>query len=414
MKQLLTLLLLICSLGMDAGTPLIPDMKFRRLDTRDGLSNSQINYIYQDSKGFVWIATSYGLNRYDGYRFRTYYSDANDTTTLRSNYVDYIWEDHLGKLWLRQGMNFCVFDPVKESVVRTPSTLLSEIGIKGGVDRVYIDKEKNLWVKTYDDGLYCYNPKTKQKTLTKYGYGDGEFPKEYWIQSFEEYNDWLVMVSSDGELMAVDGTKGRVVWRDDYIRQHGGAQQAAYAIKKDNYDNFWVLSQDNTFIYQPKEKRWYNSLYQYLATIGVEGLPENLQLWDVVMDHRNWLWMATDHEGLFVIDINNKDVKQFLNNKFDQTSLSENTVKRLMLDRAGNMWIGAYRNGLNQYIEKMAGIKNVELGDINTTVEDKNGFYWLGTDNRGIIKYNPKTDESQFIDKSTAGFAHAMPTAQWR
>ena len=405
MKQLLTLLLLICSLGMDAGTPLIPDMKFRRLDTRDGLSNSQINYIYQDSKGFVWIATSYGLNRYDGYRFRTYYSDANDTTTLRSNYVDYIWEDHLGKLWLRQGMNFCVFDPVKESVVRTPSTLLSEIGIKGGVDRVYIDKEKNLWVKTYDDGLYCYNPKTKQKTLTKYGYGDGEFPKEYWIQSFEEYNDWLVMVSSDGELMAVDGTKGRVVWRDNYIRQHGGAQQAAYAIKKDNYDNFWVLSQDNTFIYQPKEKRWYNSLYQYLATIGVEGLPENLQVWDVVMDHRNWLWMATDHEGLFVIDINNKDVKQFLNNKFDQTSLSENTVKRLMLDRAGNMWIGAYRNGLNQYIEKMAGIKNVELGDINTTVEDKNGFYWLGTDNRGIIKYNPKTDESQFIDKSTAGFA---------
>ena len=62
-KQLLTLLLLVCSLGMDAGNTLIPDMKFRRLDTRDGLSNSQINYIFQDSKGFVWIATSYGLNR---------------------------------------------------------------------------------------------------------------------------------------------------------------------------------------------------------------------------------------------------------------------------------------------------------------------------------------------------------------
>ena len=93
-KQLLTLLLLVCSLGMDAGNPLIPDMKFRRLDTRDGLSNSQINYIFQDSKGFVWIATSYGLNRYDGYRFRTYYSDATDSTTLRNNYVDYIWEDN--------------------------------------------------------------------------------------------------------------------------------------------------------------------------------------------------------------------------------------------------------------------------------------------------------------------------------
>ena len=108
MKQLLTLLLLVCSLGMEAANPLIPDMKFRRLDTRDGLSNSQINDIFQDSKGFIWIATSYGLNRYDGYRFRTFYSDVNDTTTLRNNYVNDIWEDYAGRLWLRQGMNSSV------------------------------------------------------------------------------------------------------------------------------------------------------------------------------------------------------------------------------------------------------------------------------------------------------------------
>ena len=405
MKQLLTLILLVCSLGMNAGSSLIPDLKFRRLDTRDGLSNSQVNYIFQDSKGFVWIATSYGLNRYDGYRFHTYYSDANDTTTLRNNYVDYIWEDYAGRLWLRQGMNYCVFDPVTESVVRTPSTLLSKLGIKGGVDRVYIDKKKNLWVKTYDEGLYFYNPKTNKKTLAKYGYGEGELPKEFWIQSFADFNDWLIMVSSDGELMAVDGAKGRVVWRDNYIKEHGGPQKAAYSIVIDNFDNFLVLSEHRIFVYQPKEKIWHNSIHQYLASLGVEGLPENLQVWDALMDQRNWLWLATDHEGLIVIDVSNKEVKQFLNNKFDQTSLSENTVKHLMLDKAGNMWIGAYRNGVNQYIEKLAGIKNIELGDINATVEGKDGCYWLGTDNRGVIKYNPLTDESLIIDKSTAGFA---------
>ena len=118
---------------MEAANPLIPDMKFRRLDTRDGLSNSQINDIFQDSKGFIWIATSYGLNRYDGYRFRTFYSDVNDTTTLRNNYVNDIWEDYAGRLWLRQGMNYCVFDPKTETAVRTPSTLLAKMGIKGGL-----------------------------------------------------------------------------------------------------------------------------------------------------------------------------------------------------------------------------------------------------------------------------------------
>ena len=147
-KQLLTLLLLVCSLGMDAGNTLIPDMKFRRLDTRDGLSNSQINYIFQDSKGFVWIATSYGLNRYDGYRFRTFYSDANDTTTLRNNYVNDIWEDYAGRLWLRQGMNFCVFDPKTETAVRTPSTLFSKMGIKGGLVKGISLGETEITVKT--------------------------------------------------------------------------------------------------------------------------------------------------------------------------------------------------------------------------------------------------------------------------
>ena len=404
-KQLLTLFLLLCTLGMDAGNPLIPDMKFRRLDTRDGLSNSQINYIFQDSKGFVWIATSYGLNRYDGYRFRTFYSDANDTTTLRNNYVNDIWEDYAGRLWLRQGMNFCVFDPKTETAVRTPSTLFSKMGIKGGLDRIYIDKNKNFWVKTYDDGLYFYNPKTKLKTLAKYGYSENEFPKEFWISSFAEYDGLLMMVSSDGELLAADGEKGRIVWRDKHIPQHGGAQQAAYKLYIDDYDNTWVMSSDRTYIHHKKENKWYDSIHAFLAAKGISGLPEELQVWDVKMDQHKWIWLATDHEGILVVDPVNKEVKQFLNNKFDQTSLSENTVKNLMLDRAGNMWIGAYRNGLNQYIEKQAGIKNIELGDINTTIEGKDGFYWLGTDNRGIIRYNPETEESEILDRSTSGFA---------
>ena len=411
-KQLLTLLLLVCSLGMDAGNTLIPDMKFRRLDTRDGLSNSQINYIFQDSKGFVWIATSYGLNRYDGYRFRTYYSDATDSTTLRNNYVDYIWEDKDGRLWLRQGMNFCVFDPKTEQTVRNPSTILSKIGIKGGIDRIYIDAQKNLYVKTYDEGLYYYNPKTKKKTLTKYGYGEGEFPKEFWISSFTEYEDLLILVSSDGELMAVNGEKGRVAWRDNYIHTHGGAEQASYLVKVDNFHNYWVLSLDHTYIYSQKERRWFDSLEQFLAAYGISGLPENLQVWDMIMDQRNWVWLATDHEGLIVVDLNNKEIKQFLNNKFDETSLSENTAKRLMLDKSGNMWIGAYRNGLNQYIERPSGIRTIELGDINTTVEGKDGTYWLGTDNRGIIKYNPQTETSELIDKSS-GFTSNVIVASY-
>ena len=404
MKQLLTLLLLVCSLAADAGKTAIPDMKFRRLDTRDGLSNAQLNCLFQDSKGYVWIGTSYGLNRYDGYRFRTFYSNAHDTLTLRSNYVDMIWEDIDGKLWLKQGMNYSLFDPVTEKTVRNPSPMLAELGITGGIDRIYVDSKKNLWVKTYANGLYCYNPKTKKSTLVKYGYGPEEFPNEFWFSSFAEYKDLLIVSSSDGDLMAVDGTKGKVVWKDPYMRQNGGQEKSSYNLYVDNSGNFWVLTPISCYIYCQKEKKWYNSINSFLGAQGVQGLPDNMLAWVVMEDHRNWLWLGTDHEGLWVIDTKTKEARCFMNNKFDETSISENTLKHMLLDKDGNMWVGAHRNGLNQYIEKQAGITNIELGDINTTVEDHQGNYWLGTDNRGIIKYNPKTEETQIIDKS-AGFA---------
>lgn len=410
MKQLLTSLLLAFCLGMSAASTVIPDMRFRRLDTRDGLSNSTINYIFQDSKGVIWIGTSYGLNRYDGYRFRTYYNDPNDTTTLRNNYIDQIWEDYKGRLWLKQGMNFSIFDPVTEKVIRTPTTELVKYGIKGGIDRFYIDSEKRFWVKTYDEGMYCYNPRREKLTLINYGYAEDEIPKEFWLSSFGESDGKVLIASSDGDMMALDGTKGRVVWRDDYMKKNGGQPSQAYNIYVDKHNNYWVLT-TSVFIFDQKEKRWHNSINSFLASQDIPLLPEGLQVWDVAMDRRGWIWIVTDHEGLFVIDPKNKEVKQFLNNKFDTSSLSENTAKHLMLDKNGSMWIAAYRNGLNQYIEKMIGFKTLELGDINTTTEDAYGNYWLGTDNKGIIKYNPETGESEIFDKAHSGLASDIMVA---
>ena len=404
MKQLLTVVLSLFCLVISADNAEIPDMKFRRLDTRDGLSNSQINCLFQDSKGYVWIGTSYGLNRYDGYRFRTFYSDPSDTTSLRSNYVDMIMEDGDGRFWLKQGMNFSIFDPNTEKTVRNPSQELSKIGIKGGVDRLFIDSKKNLWVKNYDEGFYFYNPKTGAKTLTRYGYGEDEIPKEFWVSSYAEYDNKLIVASSNGELLAIDGGRGKVVWRDDYMKKNGGQTNSEYRINIDDFGNFWVLSNGVVYIFNSQHKRWYNSINDYFRQFGVKELPENTMVWDVIMDHRHWIWLATDHQGLYVVDWERKELRQFLNNKYDETSLSENTIKHLLLDKSGNMWIGAYRSGLNQFIENLSGFSTLEIGDVNTTTEDTHGNYWFGTDNRGIIKYNPKTGETEVFDRARCGF----------
>ena len=229
-------------------------------------------------------------------------------------------------------------------------------------------------------------------------------------QTFADWNGKLLIVSSDGNLMCVDGDKGKVEWKDDYMRHNGGEPSQAYYVYVDKHNNFWVVT-TTVFVFDQKEKKWYNTLNSYLTAHGIPALPEPLQVWDVAMDQRGWIWVATDHYGIFVINPETKEVKQFVNNKFDNTSLSENTIKRLMLDKNGSMWMGAYRNGLNQYIEKLMGFKTIEIGDINTTTEDTQGNYWFGTDNRGIIKYVPATGETEIYDKARCGFASDIMVA---
>ena len=405
MKRLLTYILCLFCLTASAATAGIPDMKFRRMDARNGLSNSQINYLFQDSRGFIWIGTSYGLNRYDGYRFRIYYANATDTTTLRNNLVDCIWEDTDGMLWLKQGMNYSMFNPFTEQVTRNPKFILAKWGIKGNIDRLYIDSQKRFWVKTYDEGLYCYNPRKKTYQLIKYGYEKNEIPKEYNFSSFAEWNDKLLVTSTDGDIMIIDGDKGEILLKDDFMRQHGGPTSQAYNCYVDKHSNYWVISGRKVYVYDQKDKQWYASLNEFLAQYGIAPLPADLQVWDVCMDQHGWIWLATDHYGIYVIDMKRGEVKNFVNDKYDATSISENTLKKLMLDHSGNMWIGCYRNGLNQYIEKLLGFNTLEVGDVNTTCVDMAGNWWFGTDNRGIVKYLPATGETEVYDKARCGFA---------
>ena len=185
MRRMIMLLTLMVSFVLTVGAA-IDDIKFSRLDTRDGLSNSQILCVKRDSKGFVWIGTPYGLNRYDGYRIKTFYSYAKDTTTLRNNYVDEIYEAYDGKLWLKQGMNYTIFDPVTESCDRHPERWLQQHGVTGGIERLYIDKHHHFWVKTYDTGFWRYNPYTKEIKQFKFGYGRQEFNSDFGVSSFAE------------------------------------------------------------------------------------------------------------------------------------------------------------------------------------------------------------------------------------
>ena len=371
----------------------IPDMKFRRLDTREGLSNSMVSCIFRDSQGYVWFGTGYGLNRYDGYRFRTYFSYEKDTTTLRNNRVDEIQEAHGGRLWLKQGMNYSLYDPVTEKVDRNPGRWLNAQGVKGGIESLHIDSKKNYWVKTYEDGFYYFNPVTKKVSHIPFGYGPNEFAKEFGVSAYSESEEGMVLVSTYGELMCIDGERGKVIWKEDYVKRTLDTYND-YWVMVDKDQNIWVITHSTgTYIYMKNEKRWYSSLMELMRAQGFQDVPEEIIVWEVCYDAKGFLWVASDHLGALVLDFKNKEWRQFTNVKGDETSLPDITLKHLYLDQLGRMWVASYKNGVAMCSEAMSNFTSLALGDINAISEDKDGNYWLGLNSGGIVKVDAKTRE---------------------
>jgi len=417
MKKLITLCLFAVSLSVMAQTSMIPDMKFRRLDTPDGLSSSQINNIFKDSRGYVWISTPYGLNRYDGYRVKTFYSNQRDTTTMRDNYCDRIYEAYDGRLWMRQGMGYCVYDPVTESFDRNAAGVLAKMGLNCNIEWMHIDSKKRIWVKEFENGIYCYHPEAKgDKKIVKIkmGYAQNEFSPNYGISSVSEMDDRLLVVTFNGELVCLNGEKGEVEWVDPWMHNARGIENQEYRLFVDSNGNVWCNVLSFMFVYEKSQKKWYNSINEYLAYKGIPDFPDNLQMWSMIVDKNDWLWLGCDHDGLVVVDMKNKQWKQFLNNKHDETSLSDNTLRALYLDNGNTVWIGSFKNGLNQYIPGVSSLKSIELGDITTTCEDKYGNYWLGTNDVGILVYNPKTNEVvNHFTKDNSGLANNIIVGSW-
>ena len=368
-------------------------MRFRRLNTREGLSNSMVNCIYRDSQGYVWLGTGYGLNRYDGYRIRTYFSYDKDTTTLRNNRVDEIQEANGGRLWLKQGMNYTLYDPVTEKVDRTPGRWLASQGIKGGVEHLHLDSKKNYWIKTYEDGFYYFNPVTKNLKHISFGYGPDQFAKEFGISACAESKEGMIFVSTYGELMCIDGERGKVIWKEDHVKRALDTYND-YWIMVDKDDNIWVITHSTgTYIYMKHEKRWYTSLTELMRAQGFQNVPDDIVVWEVCYDAKGFLWVASDHLGALVLDFKNKEWRQFTNVKGDETSLPDITLKHLYLDQLGRMWIATYKNGVAMCSEAMSNFTSLAVGDINAICEDKDGYYWLGLNSGGIVKMDPKTRE---------------------
>lgn len=132
------------------------NIKFEHITTDQGLSSNTVFCLLQDSRGFLWIGTYDGLNKYDGYKFTVYKNQPGDPFSISNNMIGDLCEDKLGNIWTGStwGGGLNKFDYASEKFIRYLNDPENSSGINSNLIRsVLADSSGNIWIGTEDAGL---------------------------------------------------------------------------------------------------------------------------------------------------------------------------------------------------------------------------------------------------------------------
>ncbi|GAB3641024.1 two-component regulator propeller domain-containing protein [Spirosoma arcticum] len=387
---------------------------FKRLTTTKGLSNNQVNCITRDSRGFLWVGTMSGLNRYDGYSFRVFRHSPSDSTSIPNNYVNRIFEDPFGRMWVSTRRGYAVYDPVTEQFYRQLPPLLQAMGLPATtLTDIRKDRRGNYWLLT-TAGLYRYRSATKRTEPVRHRPTDSGTPADDSLTALHEDhrgNIWLVHRS--GLLEKLNPQTHRVVYRTDGLLNMTRNDRHDYRLFIDTDNDLWLYANDDAqgvfFLdsrtnqlthlqrNRPGQTTGPGGVNQAKTVLGTVSLNNNL-VRDITQDERGLIWIGTDHGGINLIDKKNGTIRYLLHAATDETTIGQNSIYDFHRDADGIIWVGTFKQGISYYHEnslrfplyrhRVANANSLSHDDVNHFVEDKKGNLWIGTNGGGLSYFD--------------------------
>ena len=352
-RHLLAYLVLLCPVvfapGGARGAAELP-VRFHRLMLEDGLSQSSIISIHQDSRGFIWMGTQDGLNRYDGSKFVAYKTDPDRKHSLSDPNITCIAEDAEGDLWLgtegggfnRYLRNWELFyayrqdpgDPDKHHYFDVRDVVVAPDGI--------------VWLATLSDGLLRFDPETEQFSSFANIPGDPTTLPSNDLNTLLAAPHGGLWVGTNRGLVRFDTATGNV-------SAPPGGRAGQKTVPRENIRSLnwgaggrlWLGLDSGLGLYDPQRGTFE---YVELRPDGGQALTDYTVTATLEMPDGT-LWVGTEHRGLFLLDPPTGRCRGFANDPHDPASLSDNEVTALMLDRTGVIWIGT-SNGANRLDSK--------------------------------------------------------------
>ena len=377
---------------------------FAHLDNTKGLSNNQIERVFKDSRGFMWIGTNFGLNRYDGYHVKVYKSIKNDNTSLIYNAVYRIQEDKNGNLWITGNPSYAIYDVFTEKFNRDILTYLAPYGIHFTPVLVEIDSQKNFYFYKSNDGIYKYDFATRKLLHFKQSKNINTL-SEGVITAINPDKGCFWVLYQSGLLERVNERTNTVDFRNRYVLDNAAGSSIPKKLYIDAQGCPWVfpgINDKGALYFNLPKGQWAffgNDKREFRSPNDVFISSDFVR--DVAQDNKGRMWLATDHGGVNVYDKKTNGLTVLRNDPLNPNSLSQNSAISLYYDNTGIMWVGTYKNGVSYYNPGMFKFEKsplffytnpeLENKDCNMLYEDRAGNLWIGTNGSGVLKWDKKT-----------------------
>lgn len=397
---LVSCMLIICQYA----NAVMSDFAFRTLQTDDGLSNCQINDIFKDDRGYIWFATESGLDRYDGFRFRNFFYDNNNKNTLSNNTVESITQGLRGDLWIKTSVGYCVFYYKTEQFDRHPTDLLQSYGMRGTPDHVFQDRNRNMWFSVFGKGCYFHDLiHNKKPYLFRMSDKNPHSIPLGMVCDISGARGYVYITYNNGTIACLKGKEHKVVWVNRELTRRNNGKSSAYSTYVDRYNNVWVYTPTKVHIYRSSIHKWYDNVESFLRSYGIVINEKDILVKNIIDDKKGNVLLASDHRGLFVIDLVHRKIENVRSDPNRLYTLSSNTINCAYMDNLGGLWVGTYKNGVDYSFPTKRQFDFIPLGDVCTITEDKKGNLWCGTNDKGIVEYSPITKKQIWYDKAKTG-----------
>lgn len=351
---------------------------FDHLSSADGLSDNNVEAIFQDSKGFLWFGTRNGLNKYDGKHFKSFTMDPNDPNTISNNVIWDIHEFH-GKLWIatEQGLNviesdgnrFRRFLPLKNESNKSINY--------GFIKTLATSKDGKLWVGTNGGGINIYDGESfEYKTSLNYPVLKSDFIQDLFLDS--------------NGIMWVADLAGLYFW-DTKISdfRHVETLGRIECITEGPDNDIWVGSTFGIFKIDPQNL----SSEHFTVSNGPIELESN----EIQSLHFSGteLWIGSRRGGLSVFDVESQKTTVSLHETNPDYGITSNEIWSIYETKDGVIWIGTYRGGVNMIKSNQSNFQQLRFsnvkgsspaGSVMSILVDQNEETWFGLDGGGLIK----------------------------